>query len=350
MNVLLMTDKLITGGAEHYFCKLENQLNHPKLVFYTAAGKGELFGKISNKEHFTPLSRSNHLLNLLTIKRKVLEHDIDIIHANSLRMALYAIAMKRLIKKGIKIVYTKHNVTMMEKNLRPLFAQLLNRHITKIITVSGYEQENLLQLGIQPSKITTIYNGVDLNQFTYHQKERKNGFKVGILARLSPEKNHTLFLEIARKLKNDPDIQFYIGGEGPEYVRISQMIEEWGLTRHVHMRGEVNDPENFIKEMDVLVLTSHREVFPLVVLEGMAVGTPIVSVNTGGIKEAIISSELGYLVPDYSAESFCEHIVSLKENQQLRVGIARRAREWVQKNFSLEKMVSSTMKEYLNEK
>ncbi|MGG3887509.1 glycosyltransferase family 4 protein [Metabacillus fastidiosus] len=348
MNVLLMTDKLITGGAEYYFCKLENQLKHPKLVFYTAAGDGELYEKISNKEHFIRMSRSNHAANLSIIKRKVLEHDIDLIHANSLRMVLYAAAIQKLIKKRLKIVYTKHNVTMMEKNFRSAFVSLLNRHVTRIIAVSGDEQENLFQLGIQPSKVTTIYNGVDLHQFMYHEKEKAESFKVGILARLSPEKNHELFLEIARKLKYDKQIQFYIGGDGPEYSKIRQMIEEFGLTGHVHMMGEVKEPQSFIKEMNVLVLTSHREVFPMVILEAMAVGTPIISVDTGGIKEAIISEKLGCLVSDYSAESFCNHITRLKNNQHLRTEIAKYAHDWVQKNFSLEKMINATMQEYLD--
>ncbi|MGG3449607.1 glycosyltransferase family 4 protein [Domibacillus aminovorans] len=348
MNVLLMTDKLMTGGAEYYFCKLENQLKHSKLVFYTAAGGGELYEQINNKKHFINMSHSNHIANLIMIKRKVKEYDIDIIHANSLRMVLYAVAIQKMMKKKLKIIYTKHNVTMIEKSFRPVFTRLLNRYVTKIITVSGYEQENLFQLGVQKEKITTIYNGVDLGQFMYHQKEKDNVYKVGILARLSPEKNHELFLEIAKKLKQYPEIKFYIGGDGPQYPKIHKMIEEFELTHHVQMIGEVKNPESFIKDMDVLVLTSHREVFPMVVLEAMAVGTPLVSINIGGIKEAITSDEFGCLVSGYSADRFCEHILAIKEDQQFRNKLVNSARDRVQKNFSLEKMVTYTMREYLN--
>jgi glycosyltransferase involved in cell wall biosynthesis len=348
INILLMTDKLMTGGAENYFCKLENQLKHPQLVFYTAAGGGELYEQIKNKNHFINMSLSNHFANLLVIKRKVLEWDIDIIHANSFRMVLYAVAIQKMTKKKLKIIYTKHNITMIENRFRPAFTRLLNRYVTKIIAVSGYEQENLFQLGVHPNKITTIYNGVDLDRFTYQKKEKGEVYKVGILARLSPEKNHKLFLEIAEKLKNDPKIQFHIGGDGPQYPKIHKMIDALDLAHHVQMLGEVKNPESFIKEMDVLVLTSHREVFPMVVLEAMAIGTPIVSIDVGGINEAIASHEFGCLVSDYSAESFCQHILAMKENQQLRNEISQCARDRVQKNFSLDIMLTCTMREYEN--
>ncbi|MEC2450214.1 glycosyltransferase family 1 protein, partial [Bacillus cereus] len=56
MNILLMTDKLITGGAENYFCKLENNLHYEDFKIYTAAGDGELYESITRKENFILLS------------------------------------------------------------------------------------------------------------------------------------------------------------------------------------------------------------------------------------------------------------------------------------------------------
>ncbi|GLY12060.1 glycosyltransferase family 4 protein [Bacillus badius] len=348
MNILLMTDKLTTGGAEHYFCKLENELNHPELVFYTAASGGELYKNIYHKNRFMPMSRRNHAANLSMIKRKVMEHDIDVIHANSLRMVLYAAWVQKLIRKQLKIIYTKHNVTMMEKKLRPAFVRLLNSSVMKVITVSGYEEKNLIRLGVHPDKVTTIYNGVDLKQFAYRQKESEGVCKVGILARLSPEKNHELFLEIAKQLKAESGLRFYIGGDGPQYQKIRQQIEALQLTHCVEMIGAVAAPERFIQEMDILLLTSHREVFPMVILEAMAVGTPVISIDTGGIKEAIISDEVGCLIPDYSAERFCRQILAWKENERWRHKVADCAYDRVTKSFSLEKMVHLTMNEYLD--
>ncbi|MGQ7051594.1 glycosyltransferase family 4 protein, partial [Bacillus cereus group sp. BceL237] len=90
MNILLMTDKLITGGAESYFCKLESNLRYDDFKIYTAAGDGELYESLTRKENFILLSRWNHLRNIYYLRNEICKRKIELIHANSLRMVLYA--------------------------------------------------------------------------------------------------------------------------------------------------------------------------------------------------------------------------------------------------------------------
>jgi hypothetical protein len=99
MNILVITDKLIFGGAEMYFCKLENQLQDPNINFHFAAGSGELYEKIKHKKNFSEISRTKHLLNIKKLKEILIDKQIDLIHANSLRMVLYCIFIKKLTKK-----------------------------------------------------------------------------------------------------------------------------------------------------------------------------------------------------------------------------------------------------------
>lgn len=348
MNILVITDKLIHGGAEMYFCKLENQLQHPNISFYYAAGPGELYKKIKHQNHFNEMSRTKHLQNIRRLRKLINDKQIDLVHANSLRMVLYCIAVKKFTKKKFKIVYTKHNVTVLEEKNPVIFSHLLNKYVERIITVSDFEKRNLVNAGIEPNKITTVYNGVDLNQFTFHPKEIGKTFKVGILARLSEEKNHDLFIKIANQLRDIPNLMFYIAGDGPEKTKIENIIQSQNLLHKIKMIGAVHNPEEFIKEMDVLLLTSHREVFPMVILEGMAVGTPIISINRGGIGEAIIGNQTGVLINDHSVNEFCNKILEMKTNEELRKHFIENARKKVQVDFSLEQMVSNTLKEYLN--
>jgi glycosyltransferase involved in cell wall biosynthesis len=348
MNVLLLTDKLIMGGAEMYYCKLVNQLTHPEVTFYYAAAKGELYKKIKWKHHFTELSRSNHRQNIKTLLNLVDDRQITVIHANSLRMVLYSILLKKLFKKPIKIIYTKHNITILEKKFSLGFMHLINSYVDRIITVSESEKASLEKLGIKNSKIRTIYNGVDLEQFVFHRKESEDVFKIGILARLSEEKNHALFIQIANELKSRPNVMFYIAGNGPEKQKISDLIRYYNLSRKVKMLGEVQNPEDFIREMDILLLTSNREVFPMVIIESMAIGTPVISIDKGGIKEAVIQDDTGILIKSHSVEEFCNQIIMLESNQLSRMRIAKQARQKVEREFSLEQMVNQTLEEYQN--
>lgn len=347
-----MTDKLIMGGAEIYFCKLENLLEKEfskDASFFTAAAGGELIEKIRNRTNFIPLTRKRHLVNLARLCREVKKREIDVIHANSLRMVFYAIGIKMMVRKKLKVIYTKHNVTFFEKHNKRLLAGLLNSSINRVITVSDHERENLLRIGVKPEKVITIHNGVDLSQFAYHRKvSEKAVFHVGILGRLSEEKNHKLFLDIAKALKNVSGFMFHIAGNGPEFSRIKAMIKEYDLTDRVVLLGEVNAPEKFIADMDVLLLTSLREVFPMVLLEAMAVGTPIISINTGGISEAIDDNETGFLISSYSVQEFIEKIMEMRANDMVRDSFSRSGRIKVESKFTSENMTKLTLNEYLN--
>jgi glycosyltransferase involved in cell wall biosynthesis len=346
MNVLLITDKLITGGAEIYFCKLENKLSDYHAMVYTAAGSGELYKNIKHKERFVELSKSNHLLNMWRIRKIIREKNIDLIHANSLRVVLLLLMIRMSIFRAFQCIYTKHNVTILERKMPSLFTILLNYFVTRIITVSHYERENLIALGVYNQKITTIYNGVDLHQFQFHPKRGSAVFKVGILARMSEEKNHSFFIEIANQLRDESHIEFYAAGNGPEYKAIKEKIRDLNLSHKIKLLGNVNHPEEFIKEMDVLLLTSKREVFPMVILEAMAVGTPIISINRGGIKEAVINNKTGFVITEHSVEAFCSKILILEQDRSLRIKLVKTARSKVIQDFSLDSMVNLTYKEY----
>ncbi|RWZ58064.1 glycosyltransferase [Halobacillus fulvus] len=348
MNVLLLTDKLMFGGAETYFCKLENRLEHAGMEFYYAAGVGELVQSIKKKDHFIPLSRKNHIKNLKKLKKVIEEKDIRLIHANSLRMVLYSSMLKRLVKRDLDVIYTKHNITDLERFVPKLFSFLINREVSRIITVSEYERRNLIRLGIKAEKIRTIYNGVDLTQFVFANKEENAQFNIGILARLSEEKNHELFIRIAEQWREHPNVHFHIAGDGPEAGKINRLIDRLGLQSSVHMRGMVSDPEQFIREMDVLLLTSNREIFPMVILEAMAVGTPVISIDRGGISEAIVENETGFLIADHLVDDFKEKLLVIfesdaSERERLRAAARRRA----EKDFSLDKMIKETLDEYI---
>ncbi|MGF9741816.1 glycosyltransferase family 4 protein [Priestia megaterium] len=345
-NVLLLTDKLIVGGAEMYFCKLENNLKDELTNFYSAAAPGELYSELHNKQNFLPLSLKNHFFNIYKLIKLVRQKDIHVIHANSLRMLLYSILIKKITRKNIKLVYTKHNVTILEKKLPKLFKELLNQHVNQIIAVSNFEKDNLIHLGVNNDIIKTIYNGVDVKQFAFKQLRSNKTFNIGILARLSKEKNHELFLKIANNLKNMDNLMFYIAGDGPEREYVEKMVHELNLSDKVKLLGNLSNPYEFICNMDLLLLTSLREVFPMVVLEAMATGTTIISVDVGGIKEAVVNYETGILIGEHSEKDFAEMVRLLQDNKELRLNLREKARKKVEECFSLTSMVQSTLDSY----
>lgn len=346
MRVLLLTDKLIFGGAEMYFCKLENRLQLPGTQFYFASSPGELTEKLYHKENYIQLQLGKHMYNLRKLADFIKQKPIHVLHANSLRMVIYAIMLKHMTGKVFKIIYTKHNITSMEVQSRSLFAWLINKYVSCVIAVSEYEKDKLTRCGVHREIIKVVYNGVDLEQFAFQPRKEKKKFRVGILARLSEEKNHSLFIKIANEMRKDDRFHFFLGGEGPEEQKLKKMIAQLGISESVKMLGKVKKPEQFIRDMDVLLLTSKREVFPMVILESMAVGTPVISIDRGGIKEAVIDKSSGYLIKDHTVEEYCEKIRYLASDTFSYETMAITARKRVMHHFSLDRMIVETLNEY----
>ncbi|MGW8445530.1 glycosyltransferase family 4 protein, partial [Bacillus wiedmannii] len=215
-----------------------------------------------------------------------------------------------------------------------------------IITVSEFEKNNLISMHVAEEKIKTIYNGVDIEKFLFQQKKKESIYKIGILARLSKEKNHQLFVKIANVLKKRDDFLFYIAGDGPEKESIMKEIEKYGLQQSVKMLGNISEPHRFIGNMDALLLLSFREVFPMVVIEAMATGTPIVSIDVGGINEAVIDGESGVLLSEYCESVFASALEELQGNEKKVNGIRLKAREKAERYFSLTKMIEETKSIY----
>jgi glycosyltransferase involved in cell wall biosynthesis len=94
--------------------------------------------------------------------------------------------------------------------------------------------------------------------------------------------------------------------------------------------------------MDALLLLSFREVFPMVVIEAMATGTPIVSIDVGGINEAVIDGKSGVLIHEYCESEFASALEELQGNEEKVNDIRLKAREKAERYFSLTKMIEET--------
>ncbi|GAK12711.1 glycosyltransferase [Geomicrobium sp. JCM 19039] len=171
-------------------------------------------------------------------------------------------------------------------------------------------------------------------------------FRIGILARLSKEKNHAFFLELVKAMRNEKNIHFYIAGDGPLKEEINRKIQEHGLDPLITCLGNVEQPAKFLSTMDVLVVPSHREVFPMAILEAMATGTNVVAINRGGIEEMIIDGKTGHLMGSHDVNMFKSRILSLRNNDMMRLLQAEHARKFIENNFTVEKMVEHTHEQY----
>jgi len=206
------------------------------------------------------------------------------------------------------------------------------------------------ELGHPDDKIRVIYNGVDLAQFRTSTDRgvlaefgfAENDPVVGIVAVLRPEKDHVSLLRAARTVVDElTNARFLIIGEGPTRPQLEALCTELGITPNVHFAGSRDDVARLLPAIDVFVLTSTSECFPISVLEAMACARPAVCTAVGGIPEVINEGETGYLVPPKDPPQLAARLVRLLRDPQTarRMGGAARAR--VEAEFDLDRSVAA---------
>jgi glycosyltransferase involved in cell wall biosynthesis len=204
-------------------------------------------------------------------------------------------------------------------------------------------------LGIHEHRVAVIPNGVDTAQFAPYpdvaavRHELGIGAAdpvVGIVAALRPEKNHPLFLKVARRVVNELSTgRFLVIGDGPCRDAIEQQARELGIANQVLMLGSRDDVPRLLAAMDVFALTTHIEANPVSILEAMSVGRPVVATNVGSIHEAVADGQTGYLVTPGDADQFAKRVLHLLREPLVCGSMGAAARATVLNNWSIEAMV-----------
>jgi len=244
----------------------------------------------------------------------------------------------------------------------PRMAQENDPYITLHITTTHRIKRYLENLGINHNKIKVINNGIDIQKFSW---ENKNYFKlefhkkfgicnkrpiIGFIGRLSPQKHPLLFIEIFKKIINNwkPSEKLHplaiIVGDGELYYELKRRIKRSKLDDHIILAGYQSDVRPFLASADLIIQPSLIEGHPLIGLEAMAMGVPIIASKVPGWEDIITNGFDGFLVPLSNKEKFVELALKLLYNNELRRRIALNARMTVTNKYALDKMTSK----YLN--
>ena len=189
---------------------------------------------------------------------------------------------------------------------------------------------------IPADRIHVVHNGIDVaahdlgvQRATERARVRRefgidaDAPVAGIIAVLRPEKDLATFVHAAQRvLRELPAARFVMAGDGPERHEIEREIDSLGLERRVIMTGWRSDVPAVLAALDVAVLCSTDvETFPLVFLEAMAAGLPLVGTRVGGLAEMIEDGENGLLVEPRDAEQLARAMLRV-------LGDGETARRW----------------------
>jgi glycosyltransferase involved in cell wall biosynthesis len=292
------------------------------------------------------------LKTVVSIRRYLKKQKVDIVHSHGYKSNLYALAAS-LGKKTSRIT-TCHNWLGESPKMR-LYAHLdkffLNR-FDKVIAVSDALKQEILKYNIAPTKVLTIYNGIDIHRFDNHKKTQSikkefginEGWKIiGAVGRVSEEKGLIHLANAAEiVIKENRQVLFLIVGDGP----LKEYLEKKCNPEHMIFTGIRNDVPDMYRCMDIFVLPSLKEGLPMVLLEAMASRLPVVATRVGAIPSVVKDGETGLLIEPGNEEEIERALLHLLNNQALAKSIGQKGYRHVKKHFSSETMARAYLNVY----
>jgi glycosyltransferase involved in cell wall biosynthesis len=311
--------------------------------------------------HTLDFSGNMDMTPLPAFMRFCKDEKIDIVnvhHSHGRHMLVAA----RLLGLKAKAVFTRHCISGSAPFVGALFYNLM---LDMNIAVSNTVRKSLLDGGIWPRKVITVYGGVDIENFEnvptdkvrwFREKYARSGtFNIGIVARLGlykgfrtdkpTLKRHEVFFKAIAVLGRDCNL-LVLGTVGEKDIRSLKVIaQNNGLdTDKITFCGFQDDMAPFYQIMDLNVLPSPNEGLGLAIIEAMAAGVPCIGADSGGIREIITDGLDGYLFRSGNSEDLAEKIRIIMENKGIRDRFIARGKEKVRDLFAIDKMVRETEK------
>jgi len=290
----------------------------------------------------------------------------DLIHVHGHPYLSSLIAAKLAKKYSKALVLTQHNTFIEYESSFWDHVEWLNdyaigkqvlKEADKIVVVSNATGNYVLSLGADPEKIRVLHNGVDVNRFSpltgvKDEMRKKLGISkdssVALTVRRLVYKNgiDTLIESAKKAIKKNPRLVFLVVGKGPDFEKVKEKIEQLGIQKNFRLTGFISDEDLpfYYNAADFFVLPSKSgEGLPLVALEAMACGVPVIATNVGGISE-IIKEGSGKLVPPSNPDSLAEVILefSHRELSALRKDL----RAMIEQKYSWDKNVEKLVEIY----
>ena len=296
-------------------------------------------------------------LSFLKVAKILREEKIEVIHTHNTQPLVDGTI--GALMSGVKtIIHTDHARNFPDKR-RYMFAEWLMSHFAyKVVGVSEHTSEDLIKYErISRKKILTIPNGINGNRFSINinkQAKRKelgihgSGPIIGLGVRLTEGKGINYLLQAMPDIiKKFTDITLVIVGDGPAADKLKKQTVELGITRNVLFLGSRLDIPELLKVFDIYVLPSLSEGLPMVLLEAMAAGCPIVATNVGGIPTLIKHGDNGSMVEPKNPQALASEIIKLLSSQELRSQYSKKALKTFQENYSADIMTRKYEQLYL---
>ena len=304
--------------------------------------------------HAWPMRRWFNAGPAWSLYQLVRQERIDIMHVHGQFAGLWAKPAARLA--GAQVVYTPQTVRIRQKRLQSIYRvaeRALGRFTYRLISVCEADRRQLIEDGwANAERVVTIPNGIDWQWWHARRQERpmarrQVGWEPGRpvvlqIGRLDEQKAPEYLVDAAALvLDAQPDVCFYLAGDGPLREMVEERICHLGLQESVTLLGRREDVPVLLCATDVVTLSSLWEGMPYSLLEAGAMGRPAVCTAVDGSPEVVLDGETGCVVPPADPAAMARAILSLLRDPTRAAEMGQRASDRVRDLFDVRRMARS---------
>lgn len=323
MKVMHVLNSRIYSGAEKVVCQIIHAFQGEVEMVYCSP-ESDIVRKMVEGQGVTYLPMKT--MSVSELSRVIREQKPDLIHAHDMRAGFFS----ALCCGKIPLVSHIHNNAydargLSLKTVGYLLAGFRAKHIFWVSQSSfdGYAFHKLFA-----RKSSVLYNVIDTDEIYTKLSQDSNTYDYDLIyvGRLTYQKNPQRLLRLCARLKQDkPDLKVAIVGTGELEEELKALCKELNLEDTVHFLGFQPNPIKMVAGSKAMILTSRWEGTPMCALEAMALGTPVVSTPSDGMKDLLTDGVSGYLTE--SDEQMAVDLLKIftqPEHRQLLVENARK--------------------------
>jgi glycosyltransferase involved in cell wall biosynthesis len=365
LRVAIVVNSLDVGGLEKVALELVHSLQRaghdPHLICIDGAGKMFPELRLAPEKVLVLKKRLRKIIKWsfdtsmpFEIRRFLTDRRIQLLHAHNLGPLVYAGVSGRLLWPRVPVVYSEHNqIYSASPAVRRRFAYYV-RLADHVIAVSHDLERELVQVVRTKTPVTVVHNGIKAPAVTEEERREvraslgvQDDFVIGMVAVLSRQKGIPYLLQAAARVIGErPDVRFLIVGDGPLRADLERQRDELGLAGRVIFTGYRADIPRVMATFDMYVQSSLWEGLPIVLLEALSAGKPIVATTVGGNPEVVEHEVNGLLVPPGDADALAAALLRVAGDDRFRSAASRRNREKFTARFAAEAMLDAHVKLY----
>ena len=292
-TILHLLSSNIYSGAENVACTIINELKNEYELYYCSP-RGDIEKKLQERKiKYIPIKKNN----IVELKKVIKTIKPDLIHAHDVRSSVYA----SMIYRGTLISHIHGNHLFMRKvTPQSILYLIMSKKFYKIIWVSESSYQNYRFKKTVSRKSIVMRNIID-EKYIHKKASSTNDKKIYdilFLGRLMEAKNPMRAIKIMEKIiRNRPKTRCVIAGDGTLSEQVRTYIQKNKLTDNIKMLGNLENPYTVLAKSRVLLMTSVHEGTPMVALEALSFGVPIISTPIDGLLE-LVNSQNGFLSND----------------------------------------------------